>query len=192
MNTNKTVNNLQQIDEENLKKMQIDLHIAEYNALTTRCTYFTNIQNLILSVLVIWLTVMIGLWIKNPSSIIAWGTILGSQIFGILSAVLLYEEYNMIRYIESFLKPIINNLLNKKIFWEYQSFLISQRKESYKIWEFSIIIITGIIIITVSITRFPWDYGDFIGFVLNFLTLYVFGSKTYSAAKLRWDSWKIN
>lgn len=175
----------------NLEQMELDLHIAEYNALTTRCTYFTNIQNVVLSVLVIWTTVMIGLWIEKPTYIISWGTILGAQAFGIISAVLLYEEYNIIRYLESVLKPLIDSLIHKEQFWGYQSFLITQRKKSYKIWEFSTVILTGFIITAVAVTRIPWEWGDLLGFILNVFALYVFGSKTYSSAKIRWNSWKI-
>lgn len=173
-----------------LNRIEIDLHIAEYNALTTRCTYFTNIQNLVLSVLVIWLTVMIGLWIKNPTYYISWGTILGSQIFGVISAVLLYEEYNIIRYLESELIPKIETLIPKKQFWQYQTFLITQRKESYKIWEFGTVIFTVMIIIGISLSRIPWELGDLFGLILNLLALFVFTSKTYSAAKIRWNKWK--
>jgi hypothetical protein len=178
-------------EEKKLAQMELDLHIAEYNALTTRCTYFTNIQNVVLSVLVIWTTVMIGLWIKNPTYLISWGTILGAQAFGIISAVLLYEEYNIIRYLESVLKPRIGTLIYNGQFWGYQSFLIKQRKESYKIWEFSTVILTGFIITVVAVTRIPWEWGDFLGFILNFFALYVFGSKTYSSAKIRWNHWKL-
>ena len=37
-------------------EIQIQLHVAEYNALTTRCTNFTYIINAVLSLIVVWLT----------------------------------------------------------------------------------------------------------------------------------------
>jgi len=181
----------QNISYEKNVELEIQLHIAEYNALTTRCTYFTNLQNVVVSVLVIWITAMIGLWISKPSYFVAWGSILGAQAFGVISAVLLYEEYNIIRYLESHLIKQIKKLIKGEKNWDYQSFLITQRTDSYKIWEFATVIIAGIVILGVGFVRLPfWEIGDYFGISLNIITLYVFGSKTYAAAKIRWNFWK--
>ena len=179
------------ISSDKIVELEIQLHIAEYNALTTRCTYFTNIQNIVVSVLVIWITAMIGIWISKPSYFVFWGSILGAQAFGIISAVLLYEEYNIIRYLESKLKPIIETLTNKRSFWGYQPFLITQRKNTYKIWEFSSVIVTGIVILGITIMRIPsWILGDYFGITLNLIVLYIFFSKTDDASEIRRNSWK--
>jgi hypothetical protein len=174
-------------------KMQIDLHIAEYNAITTRCTNFTYIQNVVLSLIVIWITAMIGFWIAHPDSYyISWGALLGAQAFGIIFAALVYEQYNMVRYIESYLRPIIIRFVKNDTIWFYESFLITQRKDAYKIWEFSSVIITGILIIVLAIIRIPWKLGDLLGFILNSLAVYMFTMKIYDGAKIRWNKWKID
>jgi hypothetical protein len=180
-------------DKSDVVGILIQLHIAEYNSLTTRCTNFTYIINAVLSLIVVWLTAMIGLWISKPQlNIIPWGALLGSQIFGIIFATLVYEQYNMVRYIEGYLRPEIEKLVNNKIFWYYESFLISQRKDTYKIWEFSSAIATAIFIIALAIVRAPREWIDFLGLGINLVLLVVLSSKLYDGAKIRWNKWKMD
>jgi hypothetical protein len=176
-----------------LSEIEIHVHLAEYNALTSRCTTFTYILNVVLTLTVGWITTMIGFLVSQPDSwIISWGSILGAQLFGILFSVLVYEIYNMVRYLESHLRPLVKSLIEKENIWYYESFLMSQRKETYKIGEFSTVIIAGVIILIIAIMRIPWKLGDLLGFVLNLIALYIFTMKIYDGAKIRWNKWKID
>jgi hypothetical protein len=173
-----------------LHEMEIQLHLGEYNALTMRCTYFTNIQNMLLSALIIWITVMITLWVSRPNIFIYWGTVFGVQVFGLISTWLLYEEYTIIQYIESDLKPRITNLINHKEFWNYQSFLKTKRTNKYKAWEFIGVMIATSLIIVTALVRIPWDWRDIVGCGINMIILVLFAYRTYYAVKIRWNSWR--
>ncbi len=172
---------------------ELDVHIAEYSALTTRCTYFTNIQNVVLSAFIGWLTFMIGFMITHPTYYIFWGTILGSQVFGIISAWLLYEEYNIVRYLESSLRPLIMNILNHDNFWQYQVYNKKKRTKYYKVWESFGVIIAFFIIFLTTIIRIVFRYweclGDTLGLALNLLAFILYTYRTYCAVRIRWDSW---
>ncbi len=60
-------------------EMEIQLHLAEYNALTARATYFLNIQNILLTVLVAWIGIMANIFFSSPNanSLIVWGGAFG-------------------------------------------------------------------------------------------------------------------
>ena len=107
---------------------EVDLHIAEYNALTTRCTNFANINNILLTALVAWVLVIVTIWDNKFEHLLTWSLILGSQIIAYINAIFLYENYNIVRYIENHLKPKIGQLLGIDSFWCYEEYLVKQRK----------------------------------------------------------------
>ena len=58
---------------------EINLHIAEYNALTMRATYYINFQNILLTVLIAWITVVANQWNSKTENIFIWGLLLGKS-----------------------------------------------------------------------------------------------------------------
>ena len=174
------------------KEIEIQLHLAEYNALTTRCTYFTNIQNLLLTALVILVTAgLLVSWNYEPIYVFRWGILFGMQVIGIISAQLFYEENKIIRYLESELKPMIKHSIGGDHFWKYQLFVAKQRSNKYVIWEYSGVIIAATIVAVIAVTRISkWELGDFIGLFLNIVLLIIYMVMTSYAAKTRKHFWK--
>lgn len=168
-------------------EIQIQIHLAEYSALTTKETYFITLQNSVLGVMILWSTYMTGLSLSKPeNNILGWVTILGIQIFGIISAFLLYEQYEIVSYIEDHLKGLINELLNKNnIFWKYQTVINSHRTIKYSIWEYSWVTASLVLISVFFYFRFPKNCNDYIGLLINLIALIVFGIRTHQAIKLR-------
>lgn len=173
-------------------EMEIQLHLAEYNALTTRCTYFTNIQNVLLTAVVIWVTGgLLVSWNHEPVFIFRWGILFGMQIIGIISAQLFYEENKIIRYLESELKPAIKRLIRSDRFWKYQLFIAKQRSDKFVIWEYSGVIIGAAVVAVIAITRLSkWVLGDFIGLLCNIALLVIYMVMTSYAVKTRKQFWK--
>lgn len=174
------------------KELEIQLHLAEYNALTTRCTYFTNIQNVLLTAVVIWVTGgLLVSWNYQPAFIFRWGILFGMQIIGIISALLFYEENKIIRYLESELKPTIKRLIGSGHFWKYQIFIAKQRSDKFVIWEYSGVIIGGAVVAVIAITRLSnWEIEDFVGLSCNIILLVIYMVMTSYAVKTRKQFWK--
>lgn len=182
------------IDEFNQK--EIDIHIAEYNALTTRSTYILNIQFVLLTALIAWIVVFGNIWNKDLENYLTWGLIFGAQLMGIVYANMFYENYCIICYIESNLKPKIRKLIKGKKIWEYEDFLITIRgttpnKLSLVMMDYSWSAVSGIIIIGVVTYRLHyWNQWDWFGVSINILFFLFQITRTYQAVKLRLNSWK--
>lgn len=173
----------------------INLHIAEYNALTTRTTYFINIQFILLTALPAWIIVIVNIWDSKLEYIYIWGLLLGVQLIGIINAFVTLEYYKIVTYLESDLKPEIIKLIKNKSFWSYESFLIKERgKKNRKNWslffEFLAVIFSGVIIIAIFIYRIhEWILGDYIGLFLNIIFLIIQFILTNQSKKLRLQNW---
>src|ERR1035437_1582577 len=177
-------------------KKVIDLHIAEYNALTTRATYFTNIQSILLTVFIAWVVVMGNLWDLKSENIVSWGLILGAQLIAFINANFTDGYYTIVAYIENDLKPKIRELIKKDDFWGYEPYLVKKRSKKYKNkamvgFEFSVVTLSLFVIIINAAYRFPnKDQWDWIGCILNFTLLIFIFLKTYNTVKVRLRNWK--
>lgn len=174
-------------------EMEVQLHIAEYNALTTRCTYFTNIQNVLLTAVVIWVTAgLLVSWHYEPAYVFRWGILFGMQVLGIISAELFNEENKIIRYLESELKPLLADLIGNKAFWNYQFFIKKQRSDKYEVWEFTGVLIAVAVSALIAITRVSegWGIGDFVGLGANVVLTVIYGVMTWYAVDTRHKFWK--
>lgn len=175
---------------------EIDLHIAEYNALTTRSTYFINIQFVLLTALIAWIIVIGNIWNTKLEYLLNWLLLIGAQILGIINANLAWENYCIIRYTERELKPKIIDLIKKETFWGYETYLVKlrdtkQTKISLIFMDFLWTLMAGVIIIATAIYRFNnWIEWDWLGIILNFLLFVALFMKTYQTVKLRLNFWK--
>jgi len=111
---------------------------------------------------------------------------------------MLWENYCIISYIETELKPEIQKIINKKTFWGYEVFLSKLRKtktakNTMKFMDFIGSLIALIIIIATIIYRFPnWVVWDWFGLILNLLLFVALFMKTNQTVMLRENSWKLN
>ncbi|HMK24988.1 MAG TPA: hypothetical protein VK483_03090 [Chitinophagaceae bacterium] len=172
------------------EEMEIQLHIAEYNAMTMRETYLINIQYILPGSIVVWITVMVGQYISHPTSLICWGTILGAQIFFCISAWLLNEEFIIVNYLETHVRPLLVDLLKNKNIWKYQFFIQNSRKKTHWLWEYTGVIIICISILAISFTLKSWKLFDTIGLIINVVVLshYIFRLTKALKIKWRWES----
>jgi hypothetical protein len=175
---------------------EIDLHIAEYNALTTRSTYFINIQFVLLTALIAWIIVIGNIWNTKLEYLLNWALLIGAQLLGIINAIMIWESYCIISYIENDLKPKICNIIKNKTLWGYEPFLLKlrekkQTKISMIFIDFFGTIMAGIIIIATVIYRFHnWISWDWLGCFINVLLFVALFIWTYQTVKLKVNSWK--
>jgi hypothetical protein len=177
------------IDIPKNKEMEIQLHLTEYNALTMRETYLINIQYLVLGSVVVWVTVMGVKYLSEPGSFIGWGSVFVSQIFCMISAWLLNEEFLIVDYIEFHIRPTLVKLLDNKELWKYQYFLQNRRKKTSKKWEFTglIFIVPGLIAVGVLTAKNGWSDWDYLGLFVNLVGLWLYILRLWKALKIKWD-----
>jgi hypothetical protein len=194
-----------------LMKHRMDLHIAEYVALTNRATYFINIQNILLTVLVTWI-IVIATFLNNTQSekfskfeffFICWGSLMGAHLIAIINAIFSDKNYTIVKYIENNLKKkvdiIIKSYPKKNVketegkeegFWEYETFLINGRNKARNVGvlavEYLAVILSIIIFSGITFYRFKnWGYLDWLGFIINLGLLIVLSVQTRRYEKLR-------
>ena len=172
-------------------EIQINLHIAEYNALTNRCTYIINMQSIILTVSVTWILIFVSLWNSISNNVIIWGFFLGGQLIGWIGSIMNYDLYNIVRYIESDLKPRVNEIVKNESFWGFELYLKKARSNFHvAISEIGGVIFTLIMFLILLCYRFQyWQKWDWVGLILNLVLLIAYTHKARSAMKLLSKFW---
>lgn len=196
METNKEKETTIEIPRIDFVDKEIDLHIAEYEVLINRATTFINIQFVLLTALIAWVVVIGQIWKTDLEYLFNWALIIGAQVIGVINANMLWENYCIISYIETDLKPQITELTKKDTFWGYEPFLSKLRETKITKFSMTFMDFTGtlmalIIIIATTIYRFhSWVGWDWLGLGLNSLLFFAMFMKTYQTVKLRLNSWK--
>jgi hypothetical protein len=169
---------------------QIDLHISEYNALTTRHTYYINMQIGLLAAGIGAGLIVVSIWKENYSFIFIWGLILIWQIINFLFVFNVYDSYRIVAYIESVLKPKIRDLINNSNFWEYETVLSKNRGMGHRFLELSNVLVIFLIILFGVLYRFcNWLLWDWIGLIINFILLIFPTRLTILSMKIRKNNW---
>lgn len=106
---------------------QLQLHIAEYQALTNRCNYWMSIQVALVPLFFLVAGVCAKMWGFLPGGLVIWGSLLVSQVIAIIWLHTTQEVYTAVTYIECQLKPRIQTVLGSTAFWSYESFLDKKR-----------------------------------------------------------------
>lgn len=128
----------------------IQLHIAEYNSLTTRNTYMITLQYSLLPVFLGYITIVFSLSRRTSQCVVVWGGFIGAVLLGIFWAQVLWEQYNNLLYIESRLRPMAAALARSGKFWCYESYL-AQRRGTGWLWTEWLAAITDPIVLVVLV-----------------------------------------
>jgi hypothetical protein len=106
----------------------INLHIAEYNALTNRNTGWMNIQQNVWMLMVLSLTLMAAIWAAKPQyfPIILWVALFVVQAQFAVLCFATQEIYRNVYYIECDLRPSIQQMIERPDFWQYEPFLANR------------------------------------------------------------------
>jgi hypothetical protein len=125
------------IDQSTAERL-LHLHIAEYNALTTRSTYLIAIGASFWTVLVMVLTILVAVWNVPNHALLIWSAGIVAQLFAFGWIGNSWGQYSNIRYIEERLRPAVVAVLgNPAAFWGYERYLSEQRRAGAQWWEYT-------------------------------------------------------
>lgn len=175
---------------ENDREYLINLHIAEYNMLTSRCTYFMNFQLLILTATLGTIGIV---WNNNSHWLLSWWFYLTLQVYGIISAVMFKENYAVLYYLEKELKTSLHKLKIPKQFWKYEEKLqelrLQQKVAAQDFLEWLIVVIMAVFFLCVTIFHNNFSHyqllESFLGFMLGLGSLVFYYRQMKEAIRLR-------
>jgi len=148
----------------------LDVHLAEYSALTNRVTYFITLQYLTYSIAAVVLTLVAQVWGSNNLSrqLVSWGGFLLFLLLVWAWTYTVWEIFNTAVYLEGDLRQRIARLVRDDAFWGWESYLAAQRAKGYD--------------------RYEWTYGLF---VLLIVAIFVFG-RGISTVTTVFAGWRSN
>jgi hypothetical protein len=107
----------------------IQLHITEYQALTTRATYWMILQAGLMPVVPVYLVLALDVWKSGEimKEVVIWGAVAGLFLIGFVWSWTLVEIYTVVSYIERFLRPMVEKVVDTEMFWGYEPYLTKGR-----------------------------------------------------------------
>jgi hypothetical protein len=180
------------------KNALIQLHIAEYQALTTRVTYWLITQTSLLPIVVIYLALATQIWASNIiiREITLWVTVVGLYIIGSVWGNTMLEHYTAVDYTERYLRRMIQKEIDpKSIFWGYEPHLINNRPTPSSV-EMFIVVLSGVVFIIAFLYRYfsGFTLYDIFGSVFSLILLINLAYVSLKAGKIRktWSRSLIN
>jgi hypothetical protein len=165
--------------------LELQVHLAEYNALTMRNTYWITLQYACWPILLLFWSCAVPLWDKVPQTLFVW--ICG----GVTQAVVAswceagHEIYSNATYIEHKLRPKIQLLLGVDQFWGYEPFLKVQRGNAPLWYEYWPMLALAALLALLIFYKRPWCPGDWLGLALYSTVLAVVVQRTARLVKER-------
>ncbi len=170
----------------------IQLHIAEYNALTTRNNNWNQIQVAMWTLILLYLTVAASIWtyssqIKPLYEIyLVWGSGVVIQLILIMLCWTVEELYRNVAYIECELRPLVRDLVNNKPFWQYETFLARESGTAKGLTDFGAALLFLVVLCLVAVVRHSFsNKQELLGLLANLPFTVLLVSQTYKAVKLR-------
>ena len=163
----------------------IQAHMAEYQALTTRATYMITLMAGIWPLVLVAIALAAQLWRSFPRPFLLWGSGVVLQTMLIFWTQLLIEQYQIVRYVEAELRPLIQPLVGEAPFWQYEPWLAKGRTKAPIFWEYSVVIGVAVAVIIAAIVSFPFSTWDYMGLAANLCFLTAVAIKTAAAIKTR-------
>ena len=171
----------------------IQLHIAEYQALTTRGSYWIVLQVSLLPIIPIYLALAAQMWQSGVilREVVIWMTLAGLQIVGIVWAQTVLEQYALVRYVECYLRPMVEKTMSSADFWGYEPHLIKNRAVATAFAEPTVAILCSAFLMITCITRYrirPWlnlSWWDICGVMANLGLLVLLWKRTLTAQRIR-------
>ena len=176
-------------------KLLLDVHLNEYQALTTRATYYVVMSTAIWPLIFLYLGLLATAWQHLPAEsakfgfpLMVWGGGLGVQLALVIWTFLVCEQYKMTLYVERDLRPLVKDLVGTPSFWLYEQKLrgrtplLKWLELQKELW----ILILMLIAVLLRILVFH-GFGllDWIGLALNVVILVALVLMAVSAAKIR-------
>lgn len=175
----------------------VQAHLNEYQALTTRATYYIAMSTAIWPLIFVYLGLLGTAWQHLSSAdsakfgfpMIVWGGLLGVQIALWFWTFLVCEQYRTVLYIERDLRQLVEAVVGTPSFWLYERRTRRARwlELQTEFWVV-VLILTGALLRALVFPRFT--SLDWIGLAVNVLVLSVLVWMAVSAARIRhkWEA----
>jgi hypothetical protein len=156
-----TTNNPQRISS------LIQLHTAEYEALTTKNTYLVTVQYSLGTILVLWFALVAQIYAAFNPKVLIWASALVPQLIVLVFMAALIEIYGNTCYIERYLRPAITQLVRPDPFWTYEEHAIKYRAFVPLAWEwwpfaFCILVNTTVGVLRWRLIGLPFSTEDYL------------------------------
>jgi hypothetical protein len=165
----------------------LNVHIAEYEAMTTRCTYFMALQMGLWPLLLLFWPLLAQVRGAVPNRTLVWLGLLGSQIVLFMYLHLLGEQYLMLVYIENNLRDRVSALIPGTVFWNYERFLPKQRSRTgastHRLLTYAMIAFVALVIVV----QWPFAWSDAPYGIANLVVATVIVHKVVRVGELRRD-----
>lgn len=111
------------------------LHVAEYQALTTRFTYWLTLQYALWPILLLALTFLAQARGAISARVLLWAATIITQVVVLAYYQALCESYKNVHYIERYLRREVQKVVGQVPFWEYERYIKSHRTLDPLWWE---------------------------------------------------------
>ncbi|MGA9997667.1 MAG: hypothetical protein WBP93_19790 [Pyrinomonadaceae bacterium] len=175
----------------------VQLHIAEYQALTTRASYWIVLQFGLLPVVPIYLTLAAQVWESGAivKEAVIWGTVAGLQLLGLVWTQTLIEMYAAVSYIELYLRPLVKSIVDTdRVFWGYELYLIKNRPAPALWGDLGIPSLILIVLVTTFLIRLRViSRWDICGVIVNLILLSLISLSVWKMRKMRreWSAFDV-
>jgi hypothetical protein len=111
----------------------LDVHLAEYTALTARGTNYLTLSVAVFSIIPLYLGFVGVVWsdfAKKPHgvSVLVWASLIVIQGVSLFAVQFEYDQYQIVFYIETTLRHRVHKFVQTSNFWEYENLLRVERK----------------------------------------------------------------
>lgn len=165
----------------------MQLYLAEYQALTTRASYWIVLQFSLLPAVPVY--IVLGYQASSSiktKEIVIWATLAVLHLLAILWANTMLEQFSIVKYIECYLRPQIRKGLATDRFWIYEPYLIKHRPIKPKWGNYSIPALGLIVLAIIIAVRFPeFSRWDAVGAIINLGMLGILWNFSYKISKIQ-------
>ncbi len=166
----------------------VQLHAAEYAALTNRITYIDLFNASIWTLIVAFITLMANAWDRiSGNGFLVWACATGVQLMLLVASIFVAEHYTIVLYLETELHDIVARSGIEMEFWSYERFLAGRRKTALNTpWEWFVVPIAVVPMGFAIWSRSPhWQQGDYLGIVPSAVLLPILGILTARLIRMR-------
>lgn len=140
-----------------VKTAMLELHAAEYSALTNRYAVWHALEFSVLPIIPLYLAVAFDLWKEKmlPQEVIVWVGLAGLYVMGWLWCQSLLERYAMVRYLETELRPKIESEFGSVAgLWGYERSFAHNRTTPALWIELVPVVFGGIFYVVTAVVRY--------------------------------------
>jgi hypothetical protein len=184
------------IKEQGQVRSAFDLHLAEYEALMMRNTYWITLQFSVAPAIALYFTLLATVWsgvkfVQPTVDLVAfqktllWIGLLGAEVFVLAGYSCLHEIFNNVRYIEKELRQELDPLVASKRYWMYEAFLAKHRGVGALVAECGATVAVWIAILLIYLKTHPLADRDGWLLAVDLAVAVLVSSKNMTVTRIR-------